>query len=188
MNLLKREGWTIASPVKARRNEQIKAYQVRVIDMEGRQLGIMDTHRALEIAYEQGLDLVEVAPQAKPPVCKIMDYGKYVYQQQKKLQEARKKQVQVQLKEVKLRPKTDDHDLNTKMNHIKRFLAKGDRCKVSIFFRGREVLHKHQGEEMLNTIIEELSDVAKIEQGPKFEGKNMFVILAPKAQKTTKKN
>jgi len=160
---------------------------VRVVDASGKQLGILDTKEALYLAYDQGLDLVEVAPQADPPVCKIMDYGKYVYQQQKKAQEAKKKQVQVQLKEVKLRPKTDDHDLNTKMNHIKRFLTKGDRCKVSIFFRGREVIHKHQGEEMLKYIIEELEDIAKIEQGPKFEGKNMFVIFAPKAAKGAKK-
>ncbi|GAB6887376.1 translation initiation factor IF-3 [Desulfothermus okinawensis JCM 13304] len=160
---------------------------MRVVDASGKQLGIMDTKEALNIAYDQGLDLVEVAPQADPPVCKIMDYGKYVYQQQKKLQEAKKKQVQVQLKEVKLRPKTDEHDLNTKMNHIKRFLSKGDRCKVTIFFRGREVIHKHQGEEMLNYIIKELEDIAKIEQGPKFEGKNMFVIFAPKATKGPKK-
>ncbi len=157
------------------------------MDASGKQLGILDTKEALNLAYDQGLDLVEVAPQADPPVCKIMDYGKYVYQQQKKAQEAKKKQVQVQLKEVKLRPKTDDHDLNTKMNHIRRFLTKGDRCKVSIFFRGREVIHKHQGEEMLKYIIEELEDIAKIEQGPKFEGKNMFVIFAPKAAKSAKK-
>jgi len=157
------------------------------VDASGKQLGILDTKEALNLAYDQGLDLVEVAPQADPPVCKIMDYGKYVYQQQKKAQEAKKKQVQVQLKEVKLRPKTDDHDLNTKMNHIRRFLTKGDRCKVSIFFRGREVIHKHQGEEMLKYIIEELEDIAKIEQGPKFEGKNMFVIFAPKAAKSAKK-
>ncbi|WP_459879346.1 translation initiation factor IF-3 [Desulfothermus naphthae] len=177
----------MASPVKARRNEQIRAPKVRVVDASGKQLGILDTKEALNLAYDQGLDLVEVAPQADPPVCKIMDYGKYVYQQQKKAQEAKKKQVQVQLKEVKLRPKTDEHDLNTKMNHIKRFLNKGDRCKVSIFFRGREVLHKHQGEEMLMNIIKELEDIAKVEQGPKFEGKNMFVIFAPKVAKGTKK-
>ena len=157
------------------------------MDYSGQQLGIMNTREALEMAYEQGLDLVEVAPQAKPPVCKIMDYGKYVYQQQKKMQEAKKKQVHIQLKEVKLRPKTDEHDLETKMNHIKRFLSKGDRCKVSIFFRGREVLHKHQGEEILNSIIAEMKEISKIEQGPKFEGKNMFVILAPRIQKGSSK-
>ncbi len=154
-----------------------------MVDASGKQLGIMSSREALKIAYDQGLDLVEVAPQANPPVCKIMDYGKYVYQQQKKMQEAKKKQVQVQLKEVKLRPKTDEHDLNTKKNHIKRFLTKGDRCKITIFFRGREILHKDQGEKILRALIEDLEDMAKVEQGPKFEGKNMFVILAPKAQK-----
>ncbi len=154
-----------------------------MVDSSGKQLGIMPTRQALDIAYDQGLDLVEVAPQANPPVCKIMDYGKYVYQQQKKMQEAKKKQVQVQLKEVKLRPKTDEHDLNTKKNHIKRFLGKGDRCKITIFFRGREILHKEQGEKILRSLIEELEDIAKVEQGPKFEGKNMFVILAPRTQK-----
>lgn len=140
----------------------------------------MDTKEALNLASQQGLDLVEVAPQADPPVCKIMDYGKYVYQQKKKQQEAKKKQVQIQLKEVKLRPKTDEHDLNTKMNHIRRFLSKGDKCKVTINFRGREVIHKEQGEEVLNFIISSLEDVAKVEQAPKFEGRNMFAILAPK--------
>ncbi len=159
---------------------------MRVIDPSGKQLGIMDTREALNIAYEHGLDLVEVAPQADPPVCKIMDYGKYVYQQQKKLQEAKKKQVQVQLKEVKLRPKTDEHDLNTKMNHIKRFLKKGDRCKVTVSFRGREIIHKEQGEEVLKSIINQLEEIAKIDQGPKFEGRNMFVILSPKAPKGKK--
>ncbi len=154
-----------------------------MVDASGKQVGIMSTRDALNLAYEQGLDLVEVAPQANPPVCKIMDYGKYIYQQQKKMQEAKKKQVQVQLKEVKLRPKTDEHDLNTKKNHIRRFLAKGDRCKVTIFFRGREILHKDQGERILRSLIEEMEDVAKVEQGPKFEGKNMFVILAPRTQK-----
>lgn len=150
------------------------------MDSTGQQLGIMDTKEALNLASQQGLDLVEVAPQADPPVCKIMDYGKYVYQQKKKQQEAKKKQVQIQLKEVKLRPKTDEHDLNTKMNHIRRFLSKGDKCKVTINFRGREVIHKEQGEEVLNFIISSLEDVAKVEQAPKFEGRNMFAILAPK--------
>ncbi len=153
---------------------------MRVVDSRGQQLGIMDTKQALNLAYQEGLDLVEVAPNADPPVCKIMDYGKYVYQQQKKQQEAKKKQVQIQVKEVKLRPKTDEHDLNTKMNHIRRFLSKGDKCKVTINFRGREVLHKDQGEKMLKHIISSLEDIAKVEQGPKFEGRNMFAILAPK--------
>ena len=143
----------------------------------------MPTKEALQLAAEKGIDLVEVAPQAKPPVCKIMDYGKFQYQQSKRQQEAKKKQVQVQLKEVKLRPKTDEHDLNTKLNHVRKFLAKGDRCKITIFFRGREIVHKQQGQYILDNIKEVLADEAKVEQGPKFEGRTMNMILAPISQK-----
>lgn len=136
------------------------------------------------MANEQGVDLVEVAPQAKPPVCKLMDFGKYQYEQRKKNQEAKKKQVQVQLKEVKLRPKTDEHDLQTKLNHVRRFLAKGDRCKITLFFRGREIVHKEQGKAILDNVLEEISDVARLEQEPKFEGRTMHMIVAPNAAKS----
>jgi len=135
------------------------------------------------MAQERGVDLVEVAPQASPPVCKLMDYGKYVYQQRKRNQEAKKKQIQVQLKEVKLRPKTDEHDLQTKLNHVRRFLAKGDRCKITLFFRGREIVHKEHGKEIMDNVLSELSDVARVEQEPKFEGRTMNMIVAPVAQK-----
>jgi translation initiation factor IF-3 len=144
----------------------------------------MPTKEALRMANEQGVDLVEVAPQAKPPVCKLMDFGKYQYEQRKKNQEAKKKQVQVQLKEVKLRPKTDEHDLQTKLNHVRRFLAKGDRCKITLFFRGREIVHKEQGKAILDNVLEEISDVARLEQEPKFEGRTMHMIVAPNAAKS----
>ncbi len=135
------------------------------------------------MAQDKGADLVEVAPQASPPVCKLMDYGKYVYQQRKRNQEAKKKQIQVQLKEVKLRPKTDEHDLQTKLNHVRRFLANGDRCKITLFFRGREIVHKEHGKAILDNVLSELSDVARVEQEPKFEGRTMNMIVAPVAPK-----
>jgi len=143
----------------------------------------MATKEALRLANEQGVDLVEVAPQAKPPVCKLMDFGKYQYEQRKKNQEAKKKQVQVQLKEVKLRPKTDEHDLQTKLNHVRRFLSKGDRCKITLFFRGREIVHKEQGKAILDNVLQEISDVARLEQEPKFEGRTMHMIVAPLSPK-----
>jgi len=139
--------------------------------------------QALDYARDVGLDLVEVAPNANPPVCKVMDYGKYLYEQQKKQQEARKKQVKVQVKEIKVRPKTDENDLQTKLRHVKRFLANGDRCKVTVFFRGREMAHKEKGLEILERISQELEDVAKIEQAPKSEGRTMFMLLSPKKGK-----
>lgn len=158
-----------------------------MINEEGEQLGVMPTKEALQVAFDKGIDLVEVAPQAKPPVCKLMDFGKFQYQQSKRQQEAKKHQVQVQLKEVKLRPKTDEHDLNTKLNHVRRFLAKGDRCKITIFFRGREIVHKQQGHEILENIREVLADEAKVEQQPKFEGRTMNMILTPISQKSSSK-
>ncbi len=132
------------------------------------------------MAGEQGLDLVEVAPKAEPPVCRIMDYGKYQYQQKKKQQEARKKQVQIQLKEVKFRPKTDEHDFQTKVRHIRRFLEGGDRCKVTVFFRGREIVHKDKGMEILTRVRQELEEIAKVDQVPKFEGRTMSMVVSPK--------
>ncbi len=139
----------------------------------------MDIAQALQHAQAMGLDLVEVAPNANPPVCRIMDYGKFQYQQQKKLQEAKKKQTKIQLKEIKVRPKTDENDLQTKVRHIRRFIEKGDRCKVTVFFRGRELAHKDRGVEILKKIVEMLSDIAKVEQQPKFEGRTMNLILSP---------
>ena len=155
------------------------ARKVRVINVDGEQLGIMDTVQALEQAQSAGLDLVEVAPNADPPVCRIMDFGKYQYQQQKKKQEARKKQSRIQIKEIKVRPKTDANDLLTKVRHIRRFIEEGDRCKVSVFFRGREMAHKERGNEVLNKVVEMTSDIAKVEQEPRQEGKTMHLLLAP---------
>jgi len=156
---------------------------VRVVKDDGEQMGIMSTQEALDMATEQGVDLVEVAPKANPPVCKLMDYGKYQYQLRKRQQEAKKKQVQVQLKEVKIRPKTDEHDLQTKIKHVRRFISKGDRCKVTLFFRGREIVHKQYGEDLIKQIMDEVSDIAKVEQEPKSEGKTIHIILAPQSQK-----
>lgn len=143
----------------------------------------MPTKEALSICQEKGLDLVEVAPNAKPPVCRLMDYGKYVYQQQKRTQDAKKKQTQIQLKEVKFRPKTDQHDFDTKIRNIQKFIGQGNRCKISIFFRGREIVHKEQGQEIIERIREALAPVAKVEQEPKFEGRVINMIVAPLPKK-----
>jgi translation initiation factor IF-3 len=137
-------------------------------------------HEALTLAESQQLDLVEVSPTAVPPVCRIMDYGKFKYQQSKKLQEAKKKQVQVQVKEVKLRPKTDEHDLLFKIKHVRRFLEEGNKAKITVVFRGREITHMNLGQVALDRFIEDLKDIAIIEVRPKMEGRNMFIIVAPK--------
>jgi translation initiation factor IF-3 len=152
---------------------------LRVIGEDGEQLGIMSKDDAIRAAQEKGLDVVEVAPNADPPVCRIMDFGKYKYQQQKKQQEARKKASTVQIKEIKVRPKTDEHDYQTKLKHIRRFLESGDRCKVTVFFRGREIVHKDRGFTMLQRAMEDTKDIAKVEQEPHFEGRTMSMLLAP---------
>jgi len=162
-------------------NERIRAREVRVIGSDGTQLGIMPLQQALEAAREEGLDLVEVAPNADPPVCKIMDYGKFKYLQSKRSQEAKKKQTVIQVKEVKVRPKTDDHDIQTKLRHIRRFLAQKDKAKVTVIFRGREIAFKERGAMVLQKILDELQDEAVVEMPPKMEGRNMVMILAPKA-------
>jgi len=137
--------------------------------------------KALDLAAEEELDLVEVAPGANPPVCKIMDYGKFKYQQSKRVQEAKKKQTVIQVKEVKIRPKTDEHDLQVKIRHIRRFLGQKDKAKVTIVFRGREIAYTDQGMKILERIEEDLKEEAVIEQHPKMEGRNMVMILAPKS-------
>jgi len=137
--------------------------------------------KALDLAAEEELDLVEVAPSANPPVCKIMDYGKFKYQQSKRVQEAKKKQTVIQVKEVKVRPKTDEHDLQVKIRHIRRFLGQKDKAKVTIVFRGREIAYTDQGMKILERIEEDLKEEAVIEQHPKMEGRNMVMILAPKS-------
>ena len=162
-------------------NEKIRAPEVRVIGHDGQQLGIIPIRKALELAAMEHLDLVEVAPNADPPVCKVMDYGKFKYQQNKRSQEAKKKQTVIQVKEVKIRPKTDEHDLQVKIRHIKRFLAQKDKAKVTILFRGREIAYADQGMKVLERIREELKDEILIEQQPKMEGRNLIMIVAPRS-------
>ncbi|MGB9711941.1 MAG: translation initiation factor IF-3 [Dissulfurimicrobium hydrothermale] len=161
-------------------NQMIRASEVRLIGVDGEQLGIMPVEDALDRAMSIGLDLVEVAPGAKPPVCRIMDYGKYRYEQSKKIQEAKKKQVHVQIKEIKLRPRTDTHDMEVKKRHIREFLKEGNKVKLTVRFRGREIVHRHLGLAILSKITEELSDVAVSEGAPSVEGPTLHIILAPK--------
>ena len=144
------------------------------------QLGVMSLRSARQIAEERHLDLVEVAPNGKPPVCRIMDYGKFKYEQQKKKQDAKKRQAVVQVKEIKVRPKTDEHDYETKLKHIRSFLEDGDRCKVTVFFRGREIVHKDRGIEILERIVKDLEDVGKVEQEPRAEGRTLQMLVVPK--------
>ncbi|MCX5806930.1 MAG: translation initiation factor IF-3 [Proteobacteria bacterium] len=160
-------------------NERIKAREVRLIDEAGAQLGIVLTSEALKMAREQGFDLVEVSPKTAPPVCKIMDYGKYKYQIAKKLQEAKKKQTVIQLKEMKLGLKIDEHDLMFKIKHIRDFLAEECKVKIIIMFKGREVFRTEMGEKLAQKIIEEIKDVGEIEQKPKFDGRNIVMVFAP---------
>ncbi len=160
-------------------NGAIKARQVRVIDDEGGQLGILVTSEALRLANEQGLDLVEVSPQAEPPVCRIMDYGKYKYQQAKRASEARKKQVKVEIKEVKMRPKTDDHDFQFKIKHARRFLEEGNKVKMTIMFRGRENAHPDQGLKQLEKAVAALKDVGQVESRPSKMGRFMTMMIGP---------
>jgi translation initiation factor IF-3 len=153
---------------------------VRVIDPEGNQLGIIPIQAALASAEEFGLDLVEVSPNATPPVCKIMDYGRFKYQQDKKQQEAKKKQSRIQVKEIKVRPKTDTHDLEVKLGHMQKFIEKRNKVKVTVVFRGREITLTDRGRQLLEQIAEEASEFANIEQPPKLEGRTMNMILGPK--------
>ncbi len=153
-----------------------------MIGADSEQLGILPLHEALLLAEGQHLDLVEVSPTAVPPVCRIMDFGKFKYQQSKKLQEAKKKQVQVQLKEVKLRPKTDEHDLQFKIKHVRRFLEEGNKAKITVVFRGREITHMELGQTALDKFVGDLQDIAAVEVKPKMEGRNMFIIVAPKGK------
>jgi len=161
-------------------NEKIRGTEVRVINPNGVQLGIMSPREALQTAMSLGLDLVEVAPDASPPVCRIMDYGKYRYQQSKKAKDAKKKQNIIQVKEIKMRPKTDEHDLEFKTRHIERFLKEGNKAKITMIFRGRELMHTNLGKKLLDKLAEDLKEAAIVEQMPRLEGKNMVMILAPK--------
>ena len=169
------------APSGPRTNDRITAQEIRVVDADGEMRGIMKLADALALAEEYGLDLVELSPNAKPPVCKIIDYSKYKYEQQKKANEARKKQKVIAVKEVKIRPGTEKHDYDVKMRAARKFLTKGDKVKVSMRFRGREMAHKDIGLDLLKRMIEELSDIASVELHPKSEGRQMIMVLAPGA-------
>jgi translation initiation factor IF-3 len=152
---------------------------VRVIDPDGEQIGILSIDQALKTAEELGLDLVEVAPMARPPVCRIMDYGKFKYEEQRKAREARKKQHQVQIKEVKMRPEIEDHDFDFKTRHARRFLEEGNKVKVTMMFRGRQMAHPEIGREVMDRVIKEIQDVGKVESPPAMEARSMTMVLAP---------
>ncbi len=161
-------------------NDRIRAREIRVVDDEGHQLGIMPPYEALKMARERGLDLVEVSPTAKPPVCRIINYGKYLYQLSKRQHEARKHQRSIELKEVKFRPRTGGHDFEVKRNHILRFLQEGSKVKATIMFRGREMAHRNIGWEMMQRLIEEIGEAGQVETRPRQEGPNLTAILAPR--------
>jgi len=161
-------------------NERIRAREIRVINEEGGQLGIMPPHEALRVARGQGLDLVEVAPTANPPVCRIINYGKYLYQLSKRQHEARKHQKSIELKEVKMRPRTSTHDFETKRNKVIEFLREGAKVKVTIMFRGREMAHRDLGFKMMERLAGEVSEVGMVETRPKIEGPNLSTIIAAK--------
>ena len=167
--------------MKVRLNEDIRHDQVRLIGADGTQLGVMSSREALERAYEEGLDLVEVSDASDPPVCRIMNYDKYRYEQSKKQAEARKRQTVIEVKEVKFRPKTEEHDLNFKIKNIKKFLANKNKVKITLRFRGREIVYaQSQGVEVLNKIAEALGEEATIVQQPSMEGRQMVMLVAPK--------
>ena len=160
-------------------NERIRASQVQVISSDGKNLGTLPTREAINIARQEGLDLIEISPNANPPVCKIIDVGKYKYDLQKKANKAKKKQKIINLKEIKLRPVTEIHDYNFKIKNAQKFLEKGDKVKFTVKFRGREMQHTELGKDLMNRIIEETKDIAKVESQPKFEGRQMVMIIQP---------
>ena len=160
-------------------NREIRAREVRVIDQEGKQLGVLPVVEALRLAVNAELDLVEVSGKSDPPVCRIMDYGKFKYQQSKKAHDAKKKQTVIHLKEVKMRPKTEEHDFQFKLRHIERFLKEGNKTKITVVFRGRELAHPDLGRNLLGRVTEGTKEWGKVEQPPKFEGRNFIMIRAP---------
>lgn len=166
-----------------RMNLQIRAPQVRVIGADGEMLGVYTVPEAVRLAEEKGLDLIEIAPQASPPTCKIMDYGKWKYENKKKQAEARKNQVVVSIKEIQLRPRTEEHDLETKLKHATRFLLDGDKVKVNLRFSGREMAHQELGLDLVNKFTARLDEVSQVEVPPKKEGRQLFAIVAPDASK-----
>ena len=172
----------MAPPVKSgpRANQDINVPTVRLIGADGEQIGVVTLQSALRAAEDSGLDLVEVSPNADPPVCKLLDYGKYKYEAQKKANEARKRQKTFDVKEVKMRPNIDDHDYDVKMRSVARFIGDGDKVKVTIRFRGRELAHPEIGRDLLERIRQESEEVAKIEMMPRMEGRQMIMVMAPK--------
>jgi translation initiation factor IF-3 len=170
---------TIAQEKTQRVNDEITAPEVRLVGVEGEQLGIVNIRSALQMAEEAELDLVEIAPMAKPPVCKMMDFGKFKYQEAKRAHEAKLKQKQVQVKEVKFRPGTDENDYQIKLRNLIKFLGEGDKAKITLRFRGREMAHQEFGMRMLERIKGDLTEVAQVEQFPKMEGRQLIMVLAP---------
>ncbi|MCH8958476.1 MAG: translation initiation factor IF-3 [Proteobacteria bacterium] len=170
----------MATVKRVRRNDEISASQVRVIDADGEQAGILDLEDAKQKAYDLGLDLVEVSPNAEPPVCRIMDFGKYLFEQNKKAHSARKNQRTVHVKEVKFRPGTDEGDYQVKMKNLVKFLTQGDKTKVTLRFRGREMAHKDLGRKLLERVRSDLEEIMVVEQMPQLEGRQMVMVLAPK--------
>lgn len=161
-------------------NEEIKVPTIRLVDADGEMVGVVSVQEGLEMAVEVGLDLVEVSPAADPPVCKILDYGKFKYAEQKKRNEARKKQKVIEIKELKMRPGIEEHDYQTKMRSMARFLDEGDKVKITIRFRGREMAHQDLGAKVLIRIQEDIAEIAKVEQSPRTEGRMMTMVIAPK--------
>ena len=174
------EAREIAAEKRNRINAEIIAETVRLISGDGEQLGIVDRAEALAAAEEAGVDLVEISPNAEPPVCRLMDFGKYLFQQNKRRAAARKKQAQVQVKEIKFRPGTEEADYQTKLRNLKRFLAHGDKTKVTLWFRGREMRHQELGAKLLQRVEADLLELAKVEQYPKMEGRRLSMVLMPR--------
>ena len=160
-------------------NDRIRAQEIRLIGAEGENVGVVSPAKAMALAEEAGLDLVEISPNATPPVCKIMDFGKYKYETQKRESEARKKQTTIQVKEVKFRPNTDTHDYDVKMRNVVKFLEKGDKVKVTMRFRGREMAHQNLGRELLERVAEDIQELGKVENMPKMEGRQMVMMIGP---------
>tara|TARA_A100000164_G_C21384357_1_gene530123 strand:+ start:25 stop:570 length:546 start_codon:yes stop_codon:yes gene_type:complete len=168
-----------SKPQGPKANERIKALDVQVIGSEGNNLGVMQLKQAIQLARDEGLDLIEISPNANPPVCKIMDMGKYKYDLQKKANQAKKKQKVVSLKEIKLRPGTEIHDYSFKIKNAKKFITKGDKVKFTVRFKGREMQHVELGKDLMKRIIEDTKDIGKVETHPKFEGRQMIMIIQP---------
>jgi translation initiation factor IF-3 len=169
-----------------RMNEGVRVREVRLIDADGNQKGIVPTFEALQMARDAGLDLVEIAPQAQPPVCKLLDYGKYKFELEKKIRESRKHQKQVRIKEIRMQPKIDGHDLEFKTRHIQEFLEEGDKVKVTVRFRGRELAHTELGKDVLDRILQMLGDTFLLEKPAQMEGRTMSLLLNPKGTKAKK--